>query len=82
MQVIEPVGTVEVLAPLRAATSARRKPDLAAVPAAEHPAAGQHPAMVYLASLAPGSRRAVRSSLQVCAELLGSVRSEGSGWFS
>lgn len=32
----------------------------------------QHPAMVYLASLAPGSRRGVRSSLQVCSELLSS----------
>src|SRR4051812_18370802 len=34
----------------------------------------QHPAMVYLASLAPGSRRGVRSSLQVCRELLSSGR--------
>ena len=34
--------------------------------------ASQHPAFVYLASLAPGSRRGMRSSLQVCAELLSS----------
>jgi hypothetical protein len=59
------------------AHSARRKPELVPVPAAHRPAADQHPALVYLASLAPGSRRGVSSSLQVCAELLSSGRCDG-----
>ncbi|MBF6613084.1 MAG: tyrosine-type recombinase/integrase [Chloroflexi bacterium] len=49
-------------------------PDQRLVPVAANRqgSADQHPAMVYLASLAPGSRRGVRSSLQICAELLSS----------
>jgi site-specific recombinase XerD len=47
---------------------------LVPVPANRQGASDQHPAMVYLASLAPGSRRGVRSSLQICAELLSSGR--------
>src|SRR6266478_3093000 len=70
----ESPDAVEALATSRAVTSARRKPDLAPVPAHQQPAADQHPALVYLASLAPGSRRGVRSSLQICAELLSSGR--------
>ncbi|MEP6775876.1 MAG: tyrosine-type recombinase/integrase [Chloroflexota bacterium] len=70
-EIIEPV---EASATSRAVTSARRKPELSPLPAGPQPAADQHPAFVYLASLAPGSRRGVRSSLQVCAELLSSGR--------
>src|SRR4051794_20215050 len=71
-EVMRPMEPDEVSATSRAVTSARRKPDLVQVPAAHQPEADQHPALVYLASLAPGSRRGVRSSLQVCAELLSS----------
>jgi site-specific recombinase XerD len=70
----EIIKPVEASATSRAVTSARRKPDLVPVPASQQHAADQHPALVYLASLAPGSRRGVRSSLQVCAELLSSGR--------
>src|SRR3954470_4421605 len=65
--VIEPVDGSAIP---RTAASARGKPNLAPIPTAQQRAADQHPAFVYLASLAPGSRRGVRSSLQVCAELL------------
>ncbi len=70
-EIIDPVSST-----CRAATSARRKPELAPVPAGQQPAADQHPAFIYLASLAPGSRRGVRSSLQMCSELL----STGGPW--
>src|SRR6476659_3988130 len=62
-------GSIEIMEPIevsttsRAVTSARRKPDLALIESGHLQAADQHPAMVYLASLAPGSRRGVRSSL-------------------
>ncbi len=74
-EIIEPVEPVEASAistTSRAVASARRKPELVAVPAGQQLAADQHSALAYLASLAPGSRRGVRSSLQVCAELLSS----------
>src|SRR3954451_2510719 len=68
------IEAVDVSAIPRTAASARGKPNLAPILTAQQRAADQHPAMVYLASLAPGSRRGVRSSLQVCAELLSSGR--------
>ena len=73
-EIIETIETLEVSTTSRAVASARRKPDLSPAPPAQQSAADEHPAMVYLASLAPGSRRGVRSSLQVCAELLSSGR--------
>lgn len=74
MEIGETAVIVEASATSRAITSARRKPELAPVPTGQQPEADQHPALVYLASLAPGSRRGVHSSLQVCAELLSSGR--------
>jgi hypothetical protein len=44
--------------------------ELSPVPLNAQPPADRHPACVYLASLAPGSRPAMRGSLQVVAELL------------
>lgn len=48
--------------------------EFAPIPANRQLPADQHPELVYMASLAPGSRRGVRSSLQICAELLSSGR--------
>lgn len=73
-EIIETIEAVDVSTTLASVTSARRKSELVPVPAGQQPAADHHPALVYLASLAPGSRRGVRSSLQVCAELLSSGR--------
>src|SRR5436305_763773 len=73
-EVPEIIEAVEASTTSRAVTSARRKPDLAPMPTDQQLPADQHAAFVYLASLAPGSRRGVRSSLQVCAELLSSGR--------
>ena len=49
-------------------------PGLLPIPTPQQPRADQHPARAYLASLAQGSRPAMRGSLQVIAELLTSGR--------
>lgn len=77
MQNTRIVEASEIIGPVTTAgavTLAHRKPDLVPIPSSHQPAADQHPALVYLASLAPGSRRGVGSSLQVCADLLSSGR--------
>lgn len=74
METSEAADILEIPTASRALTSVHRKPDLTPVPSDQQLSPDQHPALVYLASLAPGSRRGVRSSLQVCAELLSSGR--------
>ncbi len=44
------------------------------VPSGQQPPADRHPALVYLASVAPGTRPSVRSGLQVVAEILSGGR--------
>ncbi len=44
------------------------------VPSDRQPPADRHPAMVYLASVAPGTRPSVRSGLQIVAEILSGGR--------
>lgn len=57
------------------ATEPMPPPDLELTPVlAQQPQADQHPARVYLASLAQGSRPTMRGSLQVVAELLTDAR--------
>jgi integrase len=48
--------------------------EMALIPARRQTPPDRHPALVYLASLAPGSRPAMKGSLQVIAELLTSGR--------
>jgi site-specific recombinase XerD len=59
---------------LPAGSEAELEAELALAPALRQPPADRHPARVYLASLSPGSRPAMRGSLQVIAELLTSGR--------
>lgn len=48
--------------------------ELTPIPADQHGPADRHPALVYLASVAPGTRPSVRSGLQVVAEILSGGR--------
>jgi len=47
-----------------------KRGELTPVPAGQQVRADRHPALVYLASVAPGTRPSVRSGLQVVAEIL------------